>query len=322
MIKKRVRDILAKMSRRNAGINILTGMYYDKEFNIYFNKFIDIVYKLREMQNSKTGSWLNKNAPFFAEIETNIEITSLLAQFGLTPKYKLSFLEKYRNWDKLKNKFEKWKIETKDGMNRANMNKGATKLMRFYKLVPGMFSKKWLENYLRFFLDWQDPSTGCWGVCLKKENKLIKTSDLSLTFHIIKRFYKKNGEKRYNLEIPNIQKIIETIWDLENKEYPFGWKEKNKWNGHHIMDVIVMMKICYKYLDKKEKNKIIVFEKKVRKWSEIEIKKILEEKNKEKMIENLCWFAQMPTKFNDLRRINSEIFFHILYDPAILRQLI
>lgn len=293
-------------------MKIRKGFYYDKFFllNIKkqkFNNFFDIVLFLQKNQNKKTGSWISRSSPFYALIETNLEIASVLNDFGLKPLHELKFLDIFKDWKYCKKLFKKWLSEN-DSESRTNFNRIGTKLIRFYKLCPGIFSKKWYNSYMMFLLGLQNPKTGYWG--------MNKGNDLSITYHIVARFFKKDGTGLRDIRfVPkNIDKIIETTWKIKNDEYPYGWLENRKWSAHHMMDVISIFNMFSKYISTNEKRKAKILKNDIKKWGKNEIEKILGTKFN---ISDISWYAQMPIEWplKTRKRIYKIIIRNQINDP-------
>jgi hypothetical protein len=81
----------------------------------------------------------------------------------------------------------------------------------------------------RFIQDWQDPKTGFFGVTyLLEDGSVIRTKDLSLTFHM----------GRY---VPHLVRwwptVIETLLAMKDQQYPQGWLEDGKMTDHNNYDV-------------------------------------------------------------------------------------
>ena len=78
---------------------------------------------------------------------------------------------------------------------------------------------EYIAAYTKFLDDWQDPETGFWGEWYQSGGKLYKSCDLSLTFHTVS--YRKG-------KVNHIDQLIETLFAIKEKTYPFGWL----WDGH------------------------------------------------------------------------------------------
>ena len=87
---------------------------------------------------------------------------------------------------------------------------------------------------------WQNPSTGYWGAWYEIDEKLVKTDDLSITFHIVA--YREG-------KVPNLQKIVETTLNLREQPYPYGWQDRGTKNNHHSYDVVKLLRFGWPYRD-------------------------------------------------------------------------
>jgi hypothetical protein len=80
-----------------------------------------------------------------------------------------------------------------------------------------------------FIRDWQDPSTGFFGVTYLRENgEVYRTRDLSLTFHI--------GRYCPHL-IGDWKTLVATLFDIGGGDYPEGWGQGADRNDHNNYDV-------------------------------------------------------------------------------------
>jgi hypothetical protein len=83
-------------------------------------------------------------------------------------------------------------------------------------------------TFAKLIDDWQDPVTGYWGAWYASNGHLYKTTDLSVTFHMIS--YRRG-------EVHHWPAIIETTFAIENEPYPFGWKHKGGFTNHNNYDI-------------------------------------------------------------------------------------
>jgi hypothetical protein len=87
-----------------------------------------------------------------------------------------------------------------------------------------------VQDRLLDFIDaWQDAETGYWGAWYRDGDAVFKTTDLSITYHIV---HALKGNVRH------WPAIIETTLALREQTYPFGWLSRGRWNNHNNYDVV------------------------------------------------------------------------------------
>ena len=98
------------------------------------------------------------------------------------------------------------------------------------RLHPGM------ADALKRFMDerWQDPETGFWGAIYRDRDRLVRTADLSITFHIVS--YREG-------EVPLWERIVSTTFDIRERPYPYGWEDQGRQNTHHSYDVACLLRM-------------------------------------------------------------------------------
>ena len=85
------------------------------------------------------------------------------------------------------------------------------------------------QSYLRFLNDTQDPSSGYWGPSLSLHDGIYRLLDLSMTYHIIA--YRDGCVGRW-------PQIIETLFEIKDLPYPYGWLWRGKLNDHGSYDIV------------------------------------------------------------------------------------
>jgi len=212
---------------------------------------------LRELQNKDTGSFVEYPTIFSLEVERAKHILRHLKREGLKPKYPLKFLDKVNSGKKLKEYFHSllydFSKNNEDELNLAITGLPTIKDLGFYK-----FSRDWEKAYYECLEMWQDPKTGYWGPWIKKGNKILKLPELSTTFHILRIYFNKKtlelNNPKYDLKHKN--KLIQTTWDIKNKNYPYGWLEKRNWSTHHNFDVAEIFLYLFKEMNSKQKEDV------------------------------------------------------------------
>jgi hypothetical protein len=86
-----------------------------------------------------------------------------------------------------------------------------------------------LRQRLRVLFDaWQDPDTGFWGAWYRIDNRVLRTTDLSVTFHIIS--YRRG-------QINFWPQVIKTLRAIQDEPYPYGWLHNGDYVNHNNYDV-------------------------------------------------------------------------------------
>jgi hypothetical protein len=69
-----------------------------------------------------------------------------------------------------------------------------------------------------------DPATGYWGAWCRVGDRLYRTTDLNITFHLI---------SYLQGDVPHWPQIIETTFNIANEPYPYGWRYGLSSNNHN-----------------------------------------------------------------------------------------
>ena len=166
------------------------------------------------------------------------------------PKIPFKFLEPVNTPEKLTRVFEELLISdlTKDGVDhRKELNLTVTGLAQLLflpnlkRMFPPEFPRDILAQALKDFMDnrWQNTDTGYWGTWYKIGDKIEKTNDLSITFHVVS--YRQDNP-------PRQQKIADTTFSIRHKKYPYGWRDRGRQNNHHAYDVVRLLKRSWPFM--------------------------------------------------------------------------
>ena len=190
------------------------------------------------------GSYDHCSEAWFLKLDSTLEELEDRASRGERPKFPLKLLDRINSPEKLRSYLDS--ILTSDirhtGIdNRFELNIAITSIER---LILGELGDVYpfdpsLKQALLEYQDdhWQNPQTGYWGAWYQLENgEIRKTSDLSVTFHIIS--YRHNNLK-------HIPEMIRTTLAFKDLEYPFGWLEEGKQSNHHNYAVVRLFRICW-----------------------------------------------------------------------------
>ena len=97
-----------------------------------------------------------------------------------------------------------------------------------------------LETVIRRFVaNWQDPTTGFFGATYEIGGQRLRTTDLSLTFHMA-RYLK--GRIGYWPE------LIDTLLDIRDDRYPNGWLDEDGLSNHNNYDVATLFQLGWRKL--------------------------------------------------------------------------
>ena len=89
----------------------------------------------------------------------------------------------------------------------------------------------------RFIADWQDPTTGFFGAAYEVDGRVLRMTDLSITFHIA----------RYlDGEIGHWRRLIDTLFEISGGRYPYGWLDAEGMTSHNNYDVAVLLRLGWR----------------------------------------------------------------------------
>lgn len=191
-------------------------------------------------QSPADGSWGACCQEWFFKLDATVDQLIVLNALGQQPQHPLSFLERINSPDKLRQYLDSIVVSdiAATGVdNRKELNHSVSALVR---LIPGTVRSGFefhpdLERTLWDYLDntWQNPDTGYWGAWYRKDGRIIKTDDLSISFHIVS--YRQGRVKRW-------PEIIATTLAIRDREYPYGWLEDVGPSNHHNYDVVTLFR--------------------------------------------------------------------------------
>jgi hypothetical protein len=89
---------------------------------------------------------------------------------------------------------------------------------------------------VQFINDWQDPETGFWGAWYRDGDQIYRTSDLSITFHIVSY---RNGQ------VDRKVAIGEHLLASKYENYPYGWFKDGQMSNHNNYDVVKIIRLIW-----------------------------------------------------------------------------
>jgi hypothetical protein len=105
---------------------------------------------------------------------------------------------------------------------------------------------------------WHDPDTGYFGTWYRTSKGLVKTSDLSMTFHTVS--FREGQVKRWPA-------ILRTTLAIKDQEYPYGWLEDGKFSSHHNYDVVRLFHLGWPDATSQQKEQIRIEIRRMLAWS-------------------------------------------------------
>ncbi len=203
-------------------------------------------------QTESDGSWGACYDTWMFRLHSSIDPLKELHIAGKRPKYPLKFLEPTNTPEKLHGIYDNIIVSRleKDGVShRSDLNYVTSSLGQLLwvpeweGILAGTdYPREQMAKELAKIVDerWQNPVTGYWGAWYETDGKIVKSDDLSITFHIVA--YR--GGK-----VPHLEKIVATTLNLREQPYPYGWQDRGTKNNHHSYDVVKLLRYGWPYLD-------------------------------------------------------------------------
>jgi hypothetical protein len=105
--------------------------------------------------------------------------------------------------------------------------------------------KRAVRDALLDFIDaWQDPETGYWGAWYRDGDAIFKTTDLSITYHVV---HALKGKVRH------WPALIRTTFAIAGHRYPFGWLSRGRPNNHNNYDVVRLFRYGWPHMTEAER---------------------------------------------------------------------
>jgi hypothetical protein len=203
-----------------------------------------------------SGAWGACYTRNFKRLEATISALEMLYTAGTPPTHAIVAFDTVGSTADLRRYLESLVVSdiAAAGVNqRAQLNSVITSLGRA-TLKKYMLS--WLETETRGLLwsadregvaavrqtvsqfvdDWQDPVTGFWGAWYRSGDEIYRTSDLSMTFHIVS--YRKG-------DVNHRQAIGRHLLQMKYQPYPFGWLKDGRQSNHNNYDVVKIARLLW-----------------------------------------------------------------------------
>jgi len=110
----------------------------------------------------------------------------------------------------------------------------------------------------RFIDAWQDPETGYWGAWYRDGEDGFATTDLSITYHIVKA---RKGR------INHWPELIATTFAIRDHAYPFGWLSDGRWTNHNNYDLARIFEYAWPHLDEAQRREVKALMQEMLDWS-------------------------------------------------------
>ncbi len=207
-------------------------------------------------QSPVDGSWGGCFEEWFLRMWASADPAKELMHRGQRPAHPLRFLDRIGTPGKIRSHMAALKISTAAGGrdHRKELNltvTGLGQLLLLGELAP-LFDPAWpreaVAAALRDFMDeeWQDSDTGYWGSWYEVDGRIVKTDDLSMTFHIAS--YRDGN-------VPLLDRLVRKTLRIRDRPYPFGWHDRGTQNNHHAYDVVRLLRFGWPHMTLEERAK-------------------------------------------------------------------
>jgi hypothetical protein len=206
-------------------------------------------------QSETDGSWGSCYEAWFLRMHASVDPLKELVAQGQAPKHPIKFLAEIDTPEKITERFRKLKTSRviEEGVDhRKELNLTVTGLgqLLFLPSLASVFPPGWpraeIAAALIAFMDkeWQDPVTGYWGAWYVLGDRVVKTEDLSITFHIASY---RDGK------IEHMLPLLKTTGRIRERAYPYGWQDRGTQNCHHAYDVVRLARFGWPHLNNAQK---------------------------------------------------------------------
>lgn len=193
------------------------------------------------LDRNEDGSYGIPTEIWFQKLDASID--QILAEDPDAPPRPAPFLDPINDPRRLRSYFDGLLMSRpeEDGIDcRKELNLSSANLVRLI-LRQRPLGYPWdprLETVLRRFIaDWQDPSTGFFGAAYEVGGRVLRTTDLSITFHIAR--YLDGG-------IAHWPELVDTLFAIRDETYPYGWLDEEGMTSHNNYDVAVLLRLGWK----------------------------------------------------------------------------
>jgi hypothetical protein len=184
------------------------------------------------------GSYGACSEPWFLRLDASTD--QLLDPTGWHGALPPRFLDRINAPDRLARYLDEMLISdiARDGIDRRKeLNLATSVLVRMIlrDRPAGHLPTAELRPVLHDFVArWQDPETGFFGAWYRVGDRLVKRTDLSLTFHMAKYFDGRIG---------HWPALIDTLLAMKDGLFPVGWLDDDGMSSHNNYDVAVLFRL-------------------------------------------------------------------------------
>lgn len=212
-----------------------------------------------KQQSPVEGSWGACFEPMFMKVEETMLSLQKMQQENVAPKYALNLAPNVRNGTDVVALLAGLLISdiARQGIDHRSELAALTTYGAQFQFKD--YWQRYLEDqvdglirdrdpggtaeirvaFLQFLNTWQDPETGYWGAWYRIGDRLYRTADLSITYHLISYL---QGDVQY------WPKIIETTLAIEDEPYPYGWRSNGKSNNHNNYDIVKILRYGWPHM--------------------------------------------------------------------------
>lgn len=209
-------------------------------------------------QSPKDGAWGLCYEEWFLKLDATIDALNQLAVRGAAPRYSLTFLQRIDDVGSLTAYLNSLLISdiAETGIDQRDELGAVTgvlsqlifkpRLRQFTEeMVRGFeITDAYIEAYESFLESSQDPTTGYWGAWYRSGSKVLKSADLSLTYHTIS--YRRGMVMRW-------PQIVDTTFSIKTYEYPYGWMHNGAYNHHNNYDVVKILRYGWLHVNDRQR---------------------------------------------------------------------
>jgi hypothetical protein len=190
----------------------------------------------RAANQDDDGSYGTCTEVWFLKLDASVDHLLAPDFSGKPPR----FLDRINNPDRLEHYLEGLLVSrlAEDGVDhRKELNFATADLVRLI-LWRRPANYRWdprLEAVIRRFVaNWQDPATGFFGASYDVGGQRLRTTDLSLTFHMARYLEGKIGYW---------PQLIDTLIEIRDDRYPNGWLDDKGLTNHNNYDVATLFQL-------------------------------------------------------------------------------
>ena len=204
-----------------------------------------------DRQDPADGSWGACHEAWFFRVNATYDHLTTRSNANEKPAYPLRLFDRVNSPEKLREYFMSLAVSDlpRTGIDhRKELNESLSNLMRlilhdrpaYYAWHPGL--KEALMDVILHRL--RNPQTGWWGETYVRNGGRVFVDDLSITFHVISYLHG---------EVPDLDRMVAHLLAVKGQDYPIGWLEEGTNSNHHNMDVVVLLRYGWPYLNDAQK---------------------------------------------------------------------